>query len=264
LVCLAGVVEASSKLRKDGRALRYEPNKQPCDPYIEFDRRAGMVSEDLAKRKIVVGSAKAILGDARLASMMLPAHAEFDLIVFSPPYPNNIDYTEVYKLEAWSLGFYEDYAAFREQRLLTLRSHPSIKFPDNFEISSNGFRTRFNRAVTPLRRAIPKDKDHAWRDRLVHGYFDDMLRVLVEMHSLLADDGQLAFVVGNSLHGSKENYFLVAADLLIAEIAESAGYRVSDFIVARQLPRKSGDYEHLRESVVILRKSDSPRGKHHA
>jgi DNA modification methylase len=45
----------------------------------------------------------------------LPVHchgesADFDLILTSPPYPNNIDYSEVYKLELWLLGFIDKQA----------------------------------------------------------------------------------------------------------------------------------------------------------
>ena len=48
-----------------------------------------------------------------------------DLIVTSPPYPNNIDYSEVYKLELWLMGFIRSNEEFLKLRKTTMRSHPT-------------------------------------------------------------------------------------------------------------------------------------------
>jgi hypothetical protein len=51
------------------------------------------------------------------------------LSCFSPPYLNCIDYTELYKIELWLMEHIASQEQFRETRLGTLRSHPSVKFP---------------------------------------------------------------------------------------------------------------------------------------
>ena len=51
-VCLApATVEPAGRLRKDGRALRYEANRQPCDVYDEFRARCQVVADDLRSLK---------------------------------------------------------------------------------------------------------------------------------------------------------------------------------------------------------------------
>src|SRR5262249_10762236 len=45
---------------------------------------------------------RVICGDARLES---GAIGPLDLAVFSPPYPNSFDYTDVYNVELWGLGY---------------------------------------------------------------------------------------------------------------------------------------------------------------
>jgi hypothetical protein len=63
-------------------------------------------------------------GDSRQLIGQLPP-AEFAL--FSPPYPNSFDYTDIYNVELWLLGYLtskQDNAALRRA---TLRSHVQIK-----------------------------------------------------------------------------------------------------------------------------------------
>lgn len=252
-LCLAGSIEPVSGLRRDGRALRFESKKARASVLEEFRRRADIVAADLDLSPSYA-SGCIHLGDGRNPQTMLPSNFKADLAVFSPPYPNNIDYTEVYKLEAWLLGFISTQKAFRDQRLATVRSHPSVRFPDDYTVSSNGFKKDMDAALLPLLCAIPTTKEHGWRSRLVRGYFDDMLRTLVNHQLLLKNDGQLVYIVGNSLHGSKGNQFVIAADLLMARLAEMSGFRVEKIVIARHPRRKALGSPFLRESVVFLRR----------
>ena len=119
-------VEPVSSLRRDGRALRYVPAKVRARPVRNFLARAKQVEMDMPDRTEFPFKDEFISGtDGRCAKSWLSP--TFDLVMFSPPYPNNIDYTEVYKMEAWLLEMYEDASAFKSQRLKTVHSHPSIR-----------------------------------------------------------------------------------------------------------------------------------------
>jgi len=251
LLCLAGTVEPASRLRRDGRALRYESSKMRVNPMEEFTRRCRVIIDDLAKCH---GSGKGHVyyGDGRSVQSELPDSFSADLVLFSPPYPNNIDYTEVYKLEAWLLGFISDKSQFRNLRLQTLRSHPSCMFPEVYEASSNGLKAQFDEVIAPLLDSVPDNKDFLCRKRLIRGYFDDMLRTLQNLRSFVNSKGKVVYVVGNSLHGSKDHTFLIAADLLIARLAEIVGYEIEQIVVARR-PKRRSSVPLLRESIVFLR-----------
>jgi hypothetical protein len=251
-VCLAACLEPVSGLRRDGRALRFESRKVRAEPVAEFERRTAEVAEDLADaspmtRGIVVH------GDGRHPEQ-LSKDVEADLVLFSPPYPNNIDYTEVYKLENWFLGLISTTDAFREQRLRTVRSHPSVLFPPNYALSENGYRTEFTKLVGPILNAIPSGRYYHQRCRLIRGYFEDMLATLVRLQPLVAPEGRIVYVVGNSAHGQGSAGFVIAADTVIAGLAEAAGYEVDGIRVARRPARRKISSEQLRESVVFLRR----------
>ncbi len=251
-ICLAACLEPVSGLRRDGRALRYEPRKVRAEPTSEFERRTAHVIDDLAFRTIG-SSGTVVRGDGRHPLEQL-REVSADLVLFSPPYPNNIDYTEVYKLENWFLGFISSANEFREQRLRTVRSHPSVFFPPEYEVSENGYRSEFVHLVGPILDAIPNGRYQHQRRRLVRGYFDDMLATLTRLRPLVASEGRVVYVVGNSAHGHGASGFVIAADTVIAALAEAAGYVVEKIVFARRPTRRNVDSDLLRESVVFLRK----------
>jgi len=254
MLCLAGIIEPASYLRKDGRALRYVPDKNKANVINEFLKRAEKMAYDLDKPCEPSNLGIVYLGDGRHPQNVLPKNLKFDLIFFSPPYPNNIDYTEVYKLEAWFLDFINDESSFRNQRLRTLRSHTSLRFPELLYAGQDGYRENFDNIVNPILDAIPKNREESSRKRLIKGYFDDMLRTLENNKHLLSEDGYLIFVVGNSLHGTRGEHLLIAADLVIARLAEIVGFKVESFTIARHLKRRYLDSHYMRESVVFLKK----------
>ena len=142
----------------------------------------------------------------------------FDLVIFSPPYPNNIDYTEVYKMEAWLLGMFENAEAFRSQRLKTVHSHPSIR--RKAEHSEVRHATD---VVAPILDAVPDDHYAQQRRAMISGYAQDMSQTLESAWDRLRPGGDLVYIVGNSLHGNEEQGFIIAADLIMAEMARSPG-----------------------------------------
>lgn len=260
-LCLAGIIEPVSYLRKDGRALRYVRDKNKVNVLDEFEKRAEIIASDIENSCLSSNTGIVYLGDGRCPKEVLPKNIRFDLILFSPPYPNNLDYTEVYKLETWFLDFITNTSSFRSQRLRTMRSHTSLLFPEFFYAGENGYKEDFENIINPLVDAIPRNKSESQRRRLIRGYFDDMLRTLENHKQVLKNEGYLVFVVGNSLHGSRGEYLLIAADLVIARLAEIAGFKVECFIVARHLKRRRTYSPFLRESVVVMRKDKEARLK---
>ncbi len=248
-VCLGGSVEPVSGLRRDGRALRHEPRKERAVPITEFLRRAEDVDEDMPRTGIRVRG-RVTQGDGRGLRPYPPRNESIDLVIFSPPYPNNIDYTEVYKLEAWLLGLIQDAEGFAAQRLRTVYSHPSLLrtgiIDDPDLVASPAFHA--------LLGAVPCDRYERARKTMIRGYLGDMLMTLRSSFTALRPGGHLVYVVGNSLHGAGESAFVIAADILMADLARPVGFEVERIEVARQLRRRGPSFRYLRESVVFLRR----------
>ncbi|MFE7968004.1 hypothetical protein ACFU0X_34055 [Streptomyces cellulosae] len=251
LTAAASVVEASSRLRRDGRALRFNAQREPKNPWQEFRLRMERILDDIQDAPRVSGFGHVFQGDGRTPSTRVKPKSR-DLIIFSPPYPNNIDYTEIYKMEAWYLGCYSTAEQFRSQRLKTVRSHPSVRFDENYHFATSPAADEVRALIRPLIEAVPEDRYQSGRLQLIRGYVDDMFKLFQECRDLVADNGRLVYVVGNSAHGDHETRFIIAADLLMARLAEIAGWKVEEIAVARSLRRRITNSRFLRESVVTL------------
>lgn len=251
-VCVAASVEASGRIRKDGRALRFVREKTPVPPVDAFRASLARMRVDLAGYAPPdVGRVELELGDAR-RGIDTQFAAKASWAIFSPPYPNNIDYTEVYKVEAWVLGMFSSALDMRAQRLSTLRSHPSVVFPDQYLYMHGQYAGVVDELIGPLLAAVPSDRYTRGRRQLIRGYVDDMLAVLRSIRPLIADGAHAAIVVGNSVHGQGSQAFVVAADLLIARLAELAGFAVDEIRIARRPARRPDAHGWLRESVIAL------------
>jgi hypothetical protein len=252
-VCLGAIVEPCSSLRRDGRALRYEPSKPVTRPLTAFVAKAAEIEDDLPSAPLAIAGTVHRL-DARNPGTEPFGEEPLDLVLFSPPYPNNIDYTEVYKLEAWLLGFYDDQTRFKTQRWRTVRSHASLDFGDDAVDLPEELVSAADEVIAPVLDAVPgAGRYTAARQRTIKGYTYDMLRVLRGLAPLTAEGGRLVYVVGNSMHGGRdgESSVLIAADVVIGQLAALAGFAVDEIAVARIPSRRRSPSPYLRESVVF-------------
>jgi len=254
----AAIIEQVSGVRKDGRALRFkEKNSVPTVKEALRDQWESMLDDLDELDKDGTGlqnmECKVLAGDGRSLSATELTDKRFDLILYSPPYLNNIDYSEVYKLELWLSGLVRSQAEFRSLRLGTLRSHPSVKFPETNlldELPEDSWSRRLREALLT---ALPHNKDHIWRVRLIKSYMDDMYQALSAQFRFAQPNAPVVCVVGNSLHGRKEHPIPIATDLLIVALAQEVGFKIEWLQVARQLRRRDHSNELLRESIILMR-----------
>lgn len=249
LLGLAAAAERVFNLRKDGRALRFVP-RGPVNVDDEVEKAWTTIAEDLQReRPRSLSDCAVVRGDGRRSDQIFAGN-KFDVILFSPPYLNNIDYTEVYKIEQWLLGFLKTSPEMVRQRRRTFRSHPSCIFPEYkdapFARVEKALGARFTRLVDYA------SADEGWRRRLFLGYFADMHRTLESCRRLLGPHGRIFVILGNSVHGTPDRPIPVAADLWTAQLAQTAGLKVDSILVGRLLPRRRMDWDGFRESVIVL------------
>jgi DNA modification methylase len=184
---------------------------------------------------------KLIRGDARVEVKTVD---EVDLAIFSPPYPNSFDYTDVYNIELWALRYLRSPDENVKLRHSTLRSHVQIKR----DMSSIALTPLVMSAIERLRSA-PNLWDRAIPD-MVGAYFDDLRCVMVELRRMLPRHGRVYIVVGDSRYSGVN--IPVAAGL--AQMVPELGYQVlgvEPFRSMRASPQQGGRHQ-LIESLIIL------------
>lgn len=281
LLGLAAIVEDSSGVMKDGRALRIARDRVKRSTSLADDtdsvrdrlrlQYAAMLEDLRAVRATLplkgLHPVSHRRGDARQLHEALGAAIEpggVGLALYSPPYLNCIDHTEVYKLELWLLGLIRDQRHFRETRLGTLRSHPSIDFPPRgFVGEILGRRRRLAFIVRGISTFLERNHSGSGIGKMVANYFDDMTRVLQQQYLYLEPGGHAVCVVANSTFSRRDMFngrryerwrLPILTDVLLAHIGTSVGFAESYIVRARDLRPRNVTAGAARESLVAFRK----------
>jgi hypothetical protein len=265
LTGLAACIEPVSKIRRDGRALRIVERPRTILKRLLAARWEEMARDVEGLRELHPDSGLTDVrsGDGREPTTAGVEDDTIDLILTSPPYPNNIDYNEIYKLELWFLGFTtcaENFLALRRQ---TFRSHPTCSPAEEEPDYGRGFTDLLEDG--PLadllgiiaRRATALEREGSrGRTKVLLGYVYDTWRTLRAHHRTLRAGGRAVYIVGNSLHGGRASRpYLIPTDLIVSRLAELVGFRVDELIIARSLSRRLAGNHFLRDSLVVLRKT---------
>lgn len=185
-------------------------------------------------------------GDSR---KLTPCDGEFDVTIFSPPYPNSFDYTDVYNVELWVGGYLYNKSSNSDLRNHTLRSHVQIK--RSYETNDLKSRT-LDRVFGELEEIRSELWNRSIPD-MVRAYFGDMHTIMSNLSRALRCGGRAYMVVGDSrYHGIQ----IPVAEILI-QLAETLGFeKIADepFRSMRASPQQGGR-EELVESLITLTRS---------
>ncbi|MCT7980059.1 site-specific DNA-methyltransferase [Laspinema olomoucense] len=267
LLALLASIEDVSYLHKDGRLLRFF-QRDIIPPKEALSNRTKIIIEDLENliqqdengtQNPCIPQTNVIQGDARDLDSVLDQHEisdQFGLILYSPPYPNNFDYSEIYKCELWLGGFLNSYEEWRNLRLRTFRSHPSCSFPETHCLKDNVALREVYQLVEKMAKCPdigePGSRARVRAPKVIRGYFDDVYLMLEQQKIRLKTSGYIICVVGNSRHGNLH----VRADTIIAKIGQAIGLELVEIRVARHRQSRSQQVQKLRESLVVFQKNN--------
>jgi hypothetical protein len=176
---------------------------------------------------------------------------------------NCIDYTEVYKVELWLLEFICSQQQFRDTRLGTLRSHPSVRFAER-----HYFENLQGTAVELVCGIADWVGEHGARPEVapvIRQYFEDMTQVWREQHRALRSGASSVCVVANSTFskrdidedGKRQELWRLPllTDVLLAHLALAAGFARVEIWEARELRPRNVRAGRARESLVVAHKA---------
>jgi hypothetical protein len=261
LLCVAEEVShtvkdgTSLRLREPGRRLGRAGVKKTIDDLIQRleEKILAMASdvhninEGLLERVANTETSVSQIGDARRLTDLFQKNT-FDLVITSPPYPNRYDYSAIYTLELL-LGFVRDRDELRSLRFDLFRSHLEAPWPTSV------------RGLTPAVEEIlgclyATGMSSPRVFKMILGYFADVAATIDQLMDVMKPGAEAHFVVGNVRIEGQE----VPVDLILADIAERAGFCVKQITVARfkgtnsQQSKRFGS-GRLRESIVAFKKS---------
>jgi hypothetical protein len=251
-VLLGGILVDVSNVLVNGKGRRYRQRwrDRPVDPDTvpeAFRAAVELAIADVRRfRDRPCLAYRLYRGDCR---QTLPKIGTADLAVFSPPYPNSFDYTDVYNVELWVLGYLDGSEANRRLRRATLSSHVQIsrKFPPA-PLGSP--------ALTCVLEALRDPSASLWDGRIpdmVGAYFADMHRVLRALHQKVTRGGSAWLVVGDSRYSQVH----IPSAVILSDLAPALGWNVERIESFRSMrgSAQSGGHLDLAETLLVLTRS---------
>jgi SAM-dependent methyltransferase len=220
-------------------------------PFVDQVRR--MASDLIAARLGPFSRAVVVQGDSRDCNGMLDdlGREKFSLVICSPPYPTEHDYTRNGRLELAFLEAVVDLQSLREIKRKMMRSHTKGIYANDDDAS--------NVATSEAVQAIVREIDRKAESRtsgferlyskVAGEYFGGMARHFFSVTSLLKSDAMLAYVVGD-----QASYLQVPIPTatILSSLAEEAGYKVVEIRHWRNR-QSSGTSQIIGENILILR-----------
>ncbi len=190
--------------------------------------------------------------DARDISKVLEPQS-VDVVITSPPYPNEKDYTRTTRLESVLLGFINSKAELRILKRGLVRSNTRGVYQgddDDRWVAEHPEIQRIADAIEARRIEMGKTSGfERLYGRVTKLYFGGMARHLADLRPILCPGAQLAYVVGDQASYLR---IMIRTGQLLADIARSLGYEVVNIDLFRtRLATATG--AQLREEVVVLR-----------
>lgn len=250
-VVLASISVPASNVVVSGKGRRYRQGWQKRDSRPEivdelFQRGVVQALHDLRRFAMRQCTDYRVLrGDARLLIDEIGPH---DLAVFSPPYPNSFDYTDVYNVELWSSGYLCNREENTQLRHATLRSH--VQILRNFD-SGMVRSTTLENTINALRDV----RNELWNrhiPEMVGGYAGDLVVIMTKLRNNLRPRGRVYVVVGNSRYAGVD----IPVAKILTEITQPLGYSIVGQEPCRSMrssPQQGGQRE-LEETLVVFQK----------
>lgn len=254
-----GILEESSNYRKAGNGLKFRKTIKKTirdQEYVKnlFFKSINDIQMDLNFAVEISGKVNtSVIEDTCFNLSKYTKKNSIKGVIFSPPYANCFDYTEIYKVELWMGSFVSEYSDLKILRKKGIRSH------------LNGYEIESKLAVesVPELGALVSElsSKKLWDKRIpkmVEAYFNDMFKSMTEIYNGLKKGGFCVIIVSNSAYGG----VIVPTDLLLAKFAKHLGFNVSSIDVARNIITSSQQYKetekyrgYLRESIIYLEKN---------
>lgn len=250
-VLLGAVLVPNSNVTINGKGRRYRSGwetrrRSAVDLIASLDDAVDMTAADLTLYSGLRRGRHAVhRGDARSA---LTRVERADVAIFSPPYPNSFDYTDVYNLELWMLGYLKSGPDNRTLRHQTLRSHVQMKWRQTQRVA-------VSEALEATLDALRRARTDLWNPHIpemIGFYFDDLTMIFAQLRRILAPGRHAVVAIGDSQYGGTH----VDVASILVECVRPLGFRLTESGAIRSMRNSSqhgGGFELSEHCLVFER-----------
>ena len=197
--------------------------------------------------------ATTLLGDSRSLTDYI-AENSISLMITSPPYPGDHEYTKHSKLELIFQGYATDLASFRTIKKRMIRGSTTNIYKEDHERALVEDIAEIRQITDLIDARLKSDGATSGFEKLytklIWEYFGGMAATLRECYRVLRPGGKISLLVSDS-HAFKMVHIQTAELLRI--VGERLGY-VNAEVVLWQMKNSTSHKYQLRENILILEK----------
>jgi hypothetical protein len=207
------------------------PNRQKAkwaDPYVAFNSLATAMAQDMKAMQAAGYSAEAtlVLTDARAPTF--PDAKKVELVVTSPPYPNNYDYADATRLEMTFWREIESWgdlqSAVRTSLIRSCSQHSAAEKLDLEHLLENPVVAPIGAELSAVCRTLAEVRLMKGGKKTYHtmiaAYFCDLAKVWISLRKICRSGAKVCFVIGDSAPYG----VYVPAERWLGELAMAAGF----------------------------------------
>lgn len=231
--------------------------KDDVDVLKMFVDKVELMIGDLKKVTPMQRQTKAttILGDSRKLTEYISENS-VSLMITSPPYPGDHEYTKHSKLELIFRGYATDLVSFRTIKKRMIRGSTTNIYKEDNERALVEDICEIHEVTDKIDARLKKDGATSGFEKLytklIWEYFGGMASTLSECYKVLKPGGKIALLVSDS-HAFKMVHIQTAEILKL--IGEKIGY-VNAEVILWQMKNSTSHKYQLRENILILQKSE--------
>ena len=252
-VLLGSTLVSNSNVVVNGKGRRYRRNWQERERTAAQLIQALDAAVDTAIEDISLfsspkcGEQKVLRGDCRT---MLRKVKTADLAIFSPPYPNSFDYTDVYNLELWMLDYLSSGEDNRTLRQNTLRSHVQVKWAASSSVPHSVI-------LSETLARLEEARADLWNVNIpgmIGQYFADLAAIFSELRRILPVGGKAVVAIGNSQYAG----IIVDVAGILEQCVNELGFSLVEQGVMRSMRNSSqhGGGMHLAEHCLVFERRE--------
>ncbi len=230
----------------------FYPFREKPDFLTEFVNLAGKVITDLQNNEVQKSkNTESIIieGSSKDAEVFSKYKNKVDIIITSPPYPNDLEYTRQTRLELYLNGYVKDMSDVQSIKKKMVKGSTKLIFKED---------------ITPERVAnLPnvkeitsqvafKLKDKNWGfdyPKMINQYFADMWVAMEIYYNTLVKGGACILVVGDQ---TSKGVVIPVAEIL-AEIAKKIGFSETRIELHRNRRSSAHDIQIPEENLILIK-----------
>jgi DNA modification methylase len=237
------------------------PKKQKArvaTPFEQFRRQVSMMAFDMRELRarlprdaVDVSRALLLRGDARTCEGV--EAGSVDLVVTSPPYPNNYDYADATRLEQTFLGEVDSWGDLQQaSRRFLVRACSQHSAAERLVLEElldddalRPIRSDVARVCTELAHLREARAGKKTYHTMIAAYFADMARVWTSLARVVRAGGHALFVIGDSAPYG----VYVPVDEWLRKLAEAAGF---SFVGFRELRKRNVKWKNRKHRTPLV------------